>query len=291
MAVKQRIMEVCWDVVNKTFRDFTTGADLGVKSTPAYIHYHEKPLMRLKLVKDASLTACSDYDGLSLYAIVKASYDPDLAPVCENLAATINQTGDWENDATASAALGQFTFQMDGFTAPFNTQRGLNYKIKNTTFSLYGLVTECGDIMAVNEFDFDCLNIRMATGGAPAPVEDYPTWAQAEAAFAPIIPLAGTQTSLPIATTNVTLGAAAAYRAFHVTGVIDGDGKYTVLDMHVMHNGSTATVYKTANGDDISSLVTITADINGGNVRLNLANITATRKFVYGVFAYVRTSA
>lgn len=283
MAVKRRIMEICWDVVNKTFRDFTTGAELGTEAHPAYIYYHEKPLMRLKLVKDAALTACTDYTDLSLYAILKESYDRTLAPLCENLAETINVAGDWVSNGTANQALGQFTFQMNGFTVPFRDRASTNYNIRDSYFTLFGLTTSCGDIVNINEFPMDALNIRISSGGTPADTDTYPNWAQAIAAFqfAPV--LVCTKTTLPIGDTVINLGSATDYQCFRLTGIVTGDSKQSYYELLVLISGGDVTLFPAIKGDDITDYLSISADISSGTARITLSNTSAARSFVYGV--------
>jgi len=174
----RRPIDIYYDVINRVLRD--ASGNVLRKEKYEGMSYKENILLRLNLVKDASLTA---YTEISPSATFEATVDDDFlssdAPMVGTLNADINLVADW---ASVNVATGKLCIRLNGFTTPYKTKISSLEELSNTKFEIR--VVEGGIYTGKFRFPFRCYGTLADDGTTPPePAEDFYTKTESDSRY------------------------------------------------------------------------------------------------------------
>lgn len=166
---RKRYIDIYYNVTDGVLQD-ATGVELASSLTP-YIHYQEKPMVRLQLVTDSSNTAYTELSESSgdytVSIVIDSDFDSASDPYCRTIDSSINVAGEWKSDGNADIGQGEFSIPLDGNNTDFNSRIGTARAKTDTLFEIQ--LRDAGDstIIAAFRFPFFCLGLMDKTGGVP----------------------------------------------------------------------------------------------------------------------------
>ena len=230
------------------------------------------------------------------------------APFIQADSSYFNQANEWWTGsafATADITLGQISFALNASTSDFNTRLGTSSEGANTRTQIQFLEASTAEMFLITQFTFRTLN-KYSTTPLSLDVVGVDAWTKTQADARYVIKasswtngnliefdasgnasdsginvssiLADTYTETTLtddATTDITLGAIATYRAFVIEWVITLGANSMEGVTRVVHNGTIATVVTEYQfiGTELKTFDFEAADISGANARWN---VTAT---------------
>ena len=263
-------------------------ADGNPDATEIRLGYQEVPTWRIIFgIANAiagTFTASDVSDAATWAAAVDDDHDHDSTPMCRTLDANIDST---------DAGSGVVDVTIDANTSTFLAAVGTRSTLRPTHFDVSGYDAGTRKIWYA-KFEITAVNSLDPSGGVPPdPTGNYYTKTESDARYPQIA--GGTEVTLTDdATTNVTLGASADYRAFRVFAMVDDGTSFAPYEVVVYHDGTSAYVENLPDtiGDDLSATMSFDADISGGNVRLNItmASHGSNPKLVYRILSIIPVS-
>jgi len=179
-----QILDIWWDVPNKTHRNSSGAAIADATLLPSII-YQQSLLVRIRLVTDGDLTPYTEFGDATLVysSALDNDFDDATAPLVYVDSTAFNQAGDWEGGGTADPALGQFSFVMDANTTEFDTRIGTQASLSDTLLELLGREVSTSLVSAIR-FPFISKNILYSGSTTPAPpTSDYYTKSEGDARY------------------------------------------------------------------------------------------------------------